>query len=80
MDANFEAVIVSQTLKTISRKEVTCIFCCLPTPVHASGPSKFVSHAPRHIFIVRCKLCGKEAPYRPCDTFEFGEMRGARGF
>jgi hypothetical protein len=80
MDANIEAVIVSQKLETITRKEVTCIFCGLPTPVPASGPSKFASHVPRHISIVRCKLCGKEAPYRARDTFEVGEMCGARGF
>jgi hypothetical protein len=74
MDANIEAVIVSQKLETITRNEVTCIFCGLPTPVPASSPSKFASHVPRHISIVRCTLCGKEAPYRTRDTFEVDEM------
>ena len=80
MDANIETDIVSQKLETITRQEVTCICCGLPPPMPASGPSTSASHVPRHISIVRCKQCGKEAPYRPCDTFEFGEMRGARGF
>jgi len=80
MDANAEAVIVSQKPETITRTEVTCIYCGLPTPVPASAPSKFASHVARHISIVRCKLCGKEAPYRACDIFEFSEMCGARVF
>jgi hypothetical protein len=75
MDAKIEAVTVSQELETVTRKEVTCIYCGLPTPVPASVPRKFASHLPRHISIVRCKLCGKEAPYRACDTFEFRGMR-----
>jgi hypothetical protein len=66
---------VSQKLETITRKEVTCIYCGLPTSVPVSGPSKFVSHVLRHTSIVRCKLCGKEAPYRACDIFQFGKMR-----
>jgi hypothetical protein len=77
MDTNIETAIVSQKLETITRKEVTCIYCGLPTPVPASSPSKFASHVPRRIFIVRCKLCGKEAPYRARDTCEVGEMSGA---
>ena len=36
--------------------------------------SKIASDVPRHIWVVRCKVCGKEAPYRACDIFEFGEM------
>jgi hypothetical protein len=66
MDANIETVLASQRLDTITDKEVTCIFCGLPTPL-PDCPSKFASHVPRHIFIVRCKLCGKEAPYRARD-------------
>jgi len=64
MNVNIETVLVSQKLDTITDKEVTCIFCGLPTPVPASNPSKLARDVPRHIFIVRCKLCGKEAPYR----------------
>ena len=68
MVAGIEAVTASQKLETITRKEVTCIFCGLPTPVPASSPSQSASHVPPHIFIVRCKLCGKEAPYRARDN------------
>jgi transcription elongation factor Elf1 len=80
MGANIEAVRVSQRLESINRREVTCIFCGRPTPVPATGPSKFANHFPSRISIVRCKLCGKEAPYRACDIFEFGWMWRARGF
>jgi hypothetical protein len=64
VDVNIEAVLVCQELDTKTSKEVTCIFCGLLTPLPGCA-SKLGSHVPRHIFIVRCKLCGKEAPYRP---------------
>ena len=80
MAANSEAVILSQTRETITRGEVTCIFCGLPTPVPSPGPTLFASYVPRHISIIRCKLCGKEAPYRASDIFEFSETSGARVF
>lgn len=66
--------IVGQELETIACKEVICIFCGLPTPVPASDPSKIASYVPRRISIIRCKVCGKEAPYRACDILGFGEM------
>jgi len=75
MGANIEAVIVSQKLETIPCKGVTCMFCGLPTPLPPSVPSKL-----SHISIVRCKLCGKEAPYRACDIIEFGGKCQARDF
>jgi hypothetical protein len=78
MSLAIETVRVSQELETITCKEVTCIFCGRPTPVPAWGPSGFASHVPRRISLVRCMVCGKEAPYRACDTFEFGEMYSAR--
>ena len=78
MCAAIETVRASQELETMTPKEVTCIFCGLPTPVPAWGPSGLASHAPRRISIVRCMVCGKEAPYRACDTFELGQMCGAR--
>jgi hypothetical protein len=80
MSTPIETVSAIQNPETITGEEVTCIFCGLPTPVPASGPSKFASHVPRHISIVRCKVCGKEAPYRSCDISEFAEMYRARGF
>jgi hypothetical protein len=78
MNSAIETVRAGQEFGTITPKEVACIFCGLPTPVPAWGPSGFVSHVPRRISIVRCVVCGKEASYRVCDTFEFGEMCGAR--
>jgi hypothetical protein len=54
-------------------KEVACIFCGLPTPLPASGPGGSASHVAPRISIVRCLVCGKEAPYRACDVFEPGE-------
>jgi hypothetical protein len=80
MGTPIETVSVSQKHETITGEEVTCIFCGLPTPVPASGPSKFASQGPRHVWIVRCKVCGKEAPYRACDISEFGEMCRAQAF
>jgi hypothetical protein len=80
MSAPIETVSVSQKPETITREEVTCMFCGLPTPVPAWHPSKFASHVPRRILIVRCKVCGKEAPYSACDIFEFDEMCRARAF
>jgi hypothetical protein len=78
MNSAIETARVGQKLKTITPKEVACIFCGLPTPVPAWGPTGFASHVPRRISIVRCMLCGKEAPYRASDTFEVGEMCGAQ--
>jgi len=71
MGANIEAVRVSQKLEVITSKEVTCIFCGRLTPVPALG--KFASHVPRGISLVRCKVCGKEAPYPASDIFELGD-------
>jgi len=80
MGTIIEAVSVSRTIETITRKEVACIFCAQPTPVPAPCPSKFASHVPRDISIVRCQVCGKEAPYPACDIFELGEICRTRGF
>jgi hypothetical protein len=79
MGTPIETISLSQNPERITHEEVTCIFCGLPTPVPASDPSKFASHVPRHLSIVRCEVCGKEAPYRTCDIFEFGVMVRAPG-
>lgn len=63
MRATIEAATVIQKPGTIPHEDVTCIFCGLQTPVPASGTSKFTSNFPHHISIVRCEVCGKEAPY-----------------
>ena len=78
MNAAIETVKGSYEFETMTPREVACIFCGLPTPVPAWGPTGFASHVPRRISIVRCMSCGKEAPYRVCDTFELGGMSGAR--
>jgi hypothetical protein len=78
MNAAIETGRASEKFENITPKEVACIFCGLPTPVPAWGPAGFASHVPRRISIVRCMACGKEAPYRACDTFALGEMPAAR--
>jgi hypothetical protein len=74
MGANIEVTMVSQKLEAMTRKEVNCIFCGLPTPVPAPGPGKFAGYAPSSLSIVRCNLCGKEAPYRASEVLEFDEI------
>jgi hypothetical protein len=78
MDAVIETDRASEKFENMTPKEVACIFCGLPTPVPAWGPTGFASHVPRRISIVRCTACGKEAPYRVCDTFGLGKMSAAR--
>lgn len=78
MGTPIETVSVSQYPDTITAEEVTCVFCGLPTPVPALGSSTIASHVPRHIWIIRCEVCGKEAPYRACDIFEFGDVQNVR--
>ena len=78
MGMPIEAICLSQKPETITHNEVTCMFCGLPTPVPESGPIQFAGHVPRHISIVRCKSCGKEAPYLPGDIVESGATCRAR--
>ena len=78
MGATIETISVSQNPETVTLEEVTCMYCGLPTPVPASGISKIASHFPRHISIVRCEVCGKEAAYRTCELLELGEVCRAR--
>ena len=75
MCAAIETILSGQISEAISQKEVTCIFCGLPTPVPARGTSKVGSLLPRHISIIRCEVCGKEAPYPTSDFIELSEMR-----
>jgi hypothetical protein len=74
MNAAIERIRPGQEFSALPLQEVACIFCGLPTPLPARGRNGFASHVPRRISIVRCLVCGKEAPYRTCDTFEVGEM------
>jgi hypothetical protein len=76
MGATIEAVIADQNPEIMTRSEVICIFCGLATPVPASGPRVRASHVARKtsgISIVRCDVCGKEAPYPPRDIREVKE-------
>jgi hypothetical protein len=76
MGPTIEAVIADQNPDTMSRREVICIFCGLATPAPASGPRVGASHVARKtsgISIVRCDVCGKEAPYPPRDIREVRE-------
>lgn len=63
MNATIEAASAAQNLESISSEDVTCIYCGSPTPTHSSGAIPFEGHVPSCISIVRCHLCGKEAPY-----------------
>jgi hypothetical protein len=58
--------LISRTLESIVHEEVNCIFCGLRTPVPAAGPTNPKSPSPpmnTRISLIRCKQCGKEAPY-----------------
>jgi hypothetical protein len=49
---------VNQTADPKNRRVVVCLFCGLLTPV----PENRLADAPR-LSIIRCHVCGKEAPY-----------------
>jgi hypothetical protein len=76
MGAIIEAVQTSQHPDTAAHNGVVCIFCGLPTPVRTSGEGTSATHEPRphRVSIVRCGICGKEAPYRAHEITEFGAM------
>jgi hypothetical protein len=77
MSANTETVLQSLKPEAITRKKVACLSCGLPTPVATHPPGEYGSLGLSLISIVRCKVCGKEAPYRLCDMFEYEEMRSS---
>jgi hypothetical protein len=74
MCAAIETIRSGQIPEAIIQKEVTCIFCGLPTPVPAKETSKVGGRLPCHISIIRCEVCGKEAPYPTSDFLELSEM------
>jgi hypothetical protein len=65
MGATVEAVIANQNPETITGRGVICIFCGAATPVPASSPASCATclEHTSGISLVRCKICGKEAPY-----------------
>lgn len=71
----------SQGSEVRSHAGVTCIFCGLPTPVRAVALKPHatdLSTPVRHVSIVRCEVCGKEAPYLSHEVSEFGEVFQSR--
>jgi hypothetical protein len=56
---------------------VVCMFCGRRTPLPASAGPKTLEG--RRVMILRCRVCGKEAPYQASEMFEFHEEgRGAK--
>jgi len=81
MGVRIEEVEFSQDFKAAAHSGVTCIFCGLPTPVRATEqkPAETCPSRPTsHISIVRCEICGKEAPYLSGEVAEFGDVFRAR--
>lgn len=71
---------VSQDSESITHG-VTCIFCGLPTPVHTSSQKSLGGYYPEasgRVTLVRCEVCGKEAPYLAHEIGEFVERFRAR--
>ena len=58
------------TVETVqeSPREVACLFCGTRTPApapRAARNSAHHAHSPKfRVSIVRCRVCGKEAPYQ----------------
>jgi hypothetical protein len=75
MGATIHTTSVSHDVKRITHNEVACIYCGLPTPVPVSGSGQLASHATPRTSIIRCEVCGKEAPYRARDIVESGTNR-----
>ena len=77
MGAIMEALQISQIPETEMHSGVVCIFCGLPTPVQTSREGTVATNVPRNnhrVSIVRCDVCGKEAPYPANEITEFGEV------
>lgn len=82
MGATIEAVGPMQHPEAATRSGVVCIFCGLPTPARASSEGTFATHLPRpitRVSLVRCEVCGKEAPYYADEITEFGKILRASG-
>ena len=76
MGAISEAVQIRQHADTAAHSGVVCIFCGLPTPVQTCGEGTSATLPPRpnrRLSIIRCEICGKEAPYLAHEITEFGE-------
>ncbi len=70
-----EAVQTNERPDTATHNGVVCIFCGLPTPVQTSREGAATTNATRsnhRVSIIRCEICGKEAPYPAHEIAEFG--------
>ena len=62
--------------------EVVCLFCGSHTPAPAPKPARRrASGANYRVSIVRCRVCGKEAPYQfsASQDYDDGESAKAAG-
>jgi len=77
MGSVIEQVDLSRDSEAPSHSGVTCIFCGLPTPVRVTSQKVLATYPPRpssRVSIVRCEICGKEAPYLSEEVADFGEV------
>jgi hypothetical protein len=75
MGATMEAVQPIQYPEIATHAGVVCIFCGLPTPVRTRRDGISATHLPcPRVAIVRCEVCGKEAPYVAHEILEFGKI------
>ena len=71
------------TVETVqeSPREVACMFCGTQTPAPAPKPAKRAARSAHsanfRVSIVRCHLCGKEAPYQFPQEFYQEEAKAA---
>jgi hypothetical protein len=76
MAAAVHAVQINEEPERTTGRGVTCIFCGLPTPVSKPSQGRFATHLARansRLSIVRCHVCGKEAPYPVHEIVQFEE-------
>jgi hypothetical protein len=62
---------MSQQPETQHWSGVVCMFCGRRTPLPVSTGPK--TSEGRRVLILRCQVCGKEAPYQASEMFEFQE-------
>jgi hypothetical protein len=65
---------MNQELGKRHRNGVVCLFCKMGTPLPAGARA---CEDGIRVLIMRCRACGKEAPYQASDIIEFKE--GASG-